>query len=276
MLLVIPAIEIEGCRCCRTISESSGVGADESYSVDPKRMAMLWRRENAKVLHVTDFDGLYSNIDCNRQAIVDMAAAIEIPVELLARFATIDDCRRWLDAGIYRLIVHDLILRDPEGVRTLVTSYGGSRIVAGAITRDGVLCTTCDAVPPIDAVEFARRAADLGVRRLFFTDREYEGGLRGPNLEQIERIARSTSMPVTAAGGVASVEDLWALQALEPIGVDSVVIGRAFYENRFVCQQLWRDVEAMRADARDGAVSTSELRASGDRTRRPRDPGEKA
>ena len=51
-------------------------------------------------------------------------------------------------------------------------------------------------------------------------------------------------MRITAAGGIAGLDDLLKVQELEKFGMDSVVIGRAIYENRFACQRLWRKCEA--------------------------------
>ncbi len=220
--------------------------AEQVYSDLPSDMARLWRKENAKTLHVTDYDGLYAGHMDNFDVVVSVAQQVEIPVQLVARFATVEECRQWLDAGLYRLIVHDLILRDPEGVRQLVADYGSSRLSAGAITQQGMIAPAWRDLEPIDAVDFALAAKELGINRLFFTDRDYEGVLRGPNTEELRRIASAARLHITAAGGVASVEHLWMLQEMEPLGIDSVVIGRAFYENRFPCQQLWRDIELER------------------------------
>jgi phosphoribosylformimino-5-aminoimidazole carboxamide ribotide isomerase len=258
-VLVIPAIEIENHRCYRTIQTTGG----DAYPNEPAETARLWRTENAKSLHVTDYDGLYGGRLDNLEEILSIVETIEIPVMLLARCADVEECRRWLDGGVYRIVVHDLLVRDPDGVRSLLADYGGSRVIAGAITRGGYLTDTWRASEPLDTLAFAARAKEVGCRRIFFTDRDYEGVMRGPNFDELSRLAAGTDLPITSAGGVATVEHLWRLQELEPMGIDSVVIGRAFYENSFPCQQLWRDVELERRRDHPGseeAVSTSGLK----------------
>lgn len=260
-MLVIPAIEIENHRCYRTIQTHVAMAGDV-YPTEPAETARLWRTENAKTIHITDYDGLYSGRMENLGEILSIVRRIEIPLMLLARFADEEECRTWLDAGIYRIVVHDLIQRDPDAVARLLADFGGGRVIAGAITRGGRLSGTWREAEEIDTVAFARRAEAVGCRRLFFTDRDYEGVMRGPNFPELIRLAGATSMPITSAGGVATVEHLWRLQALESEGIDSVVIGRAFYENRFPCQRLWRDVELDRQRHRpdeEEAVSTSKL-----------------
>lgn len=264
-MLVIPAIEIEDHRCCRTI-ESRARETDELYRNDPVEIARLWRTENAKSIHVTDYDGLYKGRVENHPEIISIVQRVEVPVMLLARCADAEECRQWLDGGVYRLVVHDLIVRDPEAVRGLLEQYGGSRVIAGAITRGGAMTATWRPVEPLDSLEFVELAVQLGFRRIFFTDRDYEGSMRGPNFEELTRLATACELPITSAGGVATVEHLWRLQELERLGVDSVVIGRAFYENSFPCQQLWRDVELerRREDPRSvEEISTSRLAPPG-------------
>jgi phosphoribosylformimino-5-aminoimidazole carboxamide ribotide isomerase len=260
-MLVIPAIELKSDRCVRTIS----VGPHRDglvYSNEPASMALLWRRENAKTLHVLDRDGLYDCNPINREAILEVVSTIEIPVQLVACFATAEECEEWLKGGVYRIFLHDLIQREPEAVKALLERYGPSRICAGAITRDGHISTTWRPLEETDTVEFALAARALGIKRAFFTDRNYEGVLRGPNFDELRRLATATHMQITAAGGVATVEHLWMLQEMECLGIDSVVIGRAFYENSFPCQELWRDIELERRRGDNGwtnGVSTSTL-----------------
>lgn len=244
-MLIIPAIEIHDCRCLRTVKCDPGIDP-EVYSNDPIQMALLWRRENAKVLHVLDREGVYNGSMENRDTIVDAVRTVEIPVQLISSFADVEECESWLRGGIYRIFVHDLIQNDPDGVRRLLREFGPSRICAAAITRDGRLSPTWRDLDQVDTVAFGHAAKELGIGRMFFTDRNYEGVLRGPNFDELRRLANETSLHVTAAGGVATVEHLWMLQEMESLGVDSVVIGRAFYENCFPCQQLWRDIEIER------------------------------
>lgn len=257
-MLVIPAIEIRNGCSCRTIE----CGERDVYSDDPAQLALLWRRENAKSIHLYDHDGVYRGTIDNREPVLRAASAAQVPAELVARFADVDECADWLDSGIYRIFVHDLLLLDPTGVGDLVRRYGQSRVCAGAITREGCISSTWRTVPEIPVEEFAAKGLEVGMCRMFFTDRDYEGILNGPNLVVLKALANSTSLRITAAGGIATIGHLLGLQDLESAGVDSAVIGRALYENRFPCQELWRDIEVRRAkegSAWNEGVSTARL-----------------
>jgi phosphoribosylformimino-5-aminoimidazole carboxamide ribotide isomerase len=77
-----------------------------------------------------------------------------------------------------------------------------------------------------------------------YADTSWEGTLQGPDLACLKEIADYSSMRITVGGGIGGPEQLWALQELRSIGIDSVVIGRALYENKFPCQGMWRSIEA--------------------------------
>jgi len=89
----------------------------------------------------------------------------------------------------------------------------------------------------VDAAELAARVKGWGVARLQYTDVMRDGTLMGPNIPGIEALARQAGIPVTAAGGISILEDLTRLAALEPLGVDEVVVGKALYEQRFTLTQ---------------------------------------
>jgi phosphoribosylformimino-5-aminoimidazole carboxamide ribotide isomerase len=89
----------------------------------------------------------------------------------------------------------------------------------------------------VDAVELGRRVKGWGVSRVQYTDVMRDGTLTGPNLPGIETMAREAGLPITAAGGISVLDDLTRLAALEALGVDEVIVGKALYEKRFTLAQ---------------------------------------
>lgn len=254
-MIVIPSIELRSGRAARTLADD-----ERTLPSDPVELAVQWRRENARVLHLLDADAM-AGTGANDPAVRAVAAAVDIPVQLVARFESIEECEMWLRSGVYRIAVHGLLVRDPAGVKKLVERFGPSRIVAGALTRGAKLAPVCDG-DKMPVLEFCANARRAGMHRTVAIDLDREGGLRGPNYDELEEIARSSGMRVTAGGGIGQVEHLWRLQELVPAGVDSVVIGRALYDDRFPCQALWRKMETERQSggSADG-VSTAPLRS---------------
>ncbi|MFM8569238.1 MAG: HisA/HisF-related TIM barrel protein, partial [Candidatus Kapaibacterium sp.] len=76
-----------------------------------------------------------------------------------------------------------------------------------------------------------------------YLDAAWEGTYEGPDVETLRRIARESGMRITAAGGIDSPQELWAMNELLGENIDSVVVGRAIFENRFPCQLMWRSIE---------------------------------
>jgi phosphoribosylformimino-5-aminoimidazole carboxamide ribotide isomerase len=84
----------------------------------------------------------------------------------------------------------------------------------------------------------------LGVKRVIYQDVTRVGNLSGPHVERLIEIAQNTKLKITSAGGISSYNDLKKVMDLEKMGIDSVMISRALYENQFPCQKIWREIES--------------------------------
>lgn len=244
MVLVIPAIELRQGQCRRCIQ---GPAETEHYYAQlqqhPERMAQLLREENARSLHVVDLDALESGIPSeeNVRATVRIVDAVDIPIEFFSSFCSADECERWLHRGVFRLVISDLVVTCPEAVEDLVGRYTPSRIVLGIRARNRLVNVGGE---PHHDVDLALRAKALGMRRVIYSDVEWEGTYRGPDFEVIAAFAQDVRMSITIAGGIDSPQELWQCNSLRSVGVDSVIVGRALAENRFPCQHIWRHVES--------------------------------
>lgn len=245
MVLVIPSLELRNGRCSRCVQGEPGTeNLYNYYSETPEQLLRLLRRENAKSIHLTDRDSLEGRDNsANREAIIRLAQSVDIPIALLSSFATPEECRYWLDNGVYRIIISKLARTHADAVRDLIAEYTASRIVFGIIAEQGKVILHGQ-LPTISDTDFAGSIRELGGTRIFYIDIAWEGSLAGPDFNNLQRIAVESGLRVTAAGGIANARQLWELQRLESFGVDSVVIGRALYENCFPCQKLWRIAEA--------------------------------
>ena len=241
MLLIIPAVEIKGGKCVQMVQGMEGF----VYSDDPIEMARLWRKENAKTLHVTDVDGAIEGRLVNFDVIQKMVKTVDIPVELGGGLRTFDEVKKALDIGIYRIVISTMVIEQPDEAKRVLGAFGPSKIVLGIDAENGIVQTKgWKETSGLTAITVALNAKQLGFRRIVYTDIMREGMMVGPNFDAIRMLAEKTGMRITASGGVGGLEDLMKLQDLESLGVDSVVIGRALYANKFSCQGLWRLCEA--------------------------------
>jgi phosphoribosylformimino-5-aminoimidazole carboxamide ribotide isomerase len=152
--------------------------------------------------------------------------------------------KQLFDSGIYRVVLGTAAIDDPDLVSRCVKEFGQRNIVVGIDAKNGVVMTKgWKENTGIEAVSLALNMKQLGVCRVVYTDISRDGMLTGPNFDAIKEMAVKTGLRVTASGGVSGFEDLMKLQELEKFGVDSVIVGKALYENKFSCQALWRQNE---------------------------------
>lgn len=238
-MVVIPAIDLRGGNCVRL---HQGSYAEETvYFSDPVKMAKLWRVQNAPIIHLVDLDAALGGSDDNRAVIADIAEALDIPVQLGGGIRTMDDIRAAIGLGVYRVILGTAAVRHPDLVSEAVAEFGCSRVVVGIDARDGeVRVQGWTEGSGLDAIAMAQDMERRGIRRIIYTDISRDGTLAGPNIQAYRTLGdHLTKCRLTASGGVGDYQDLIALAQLPPKKVDSVIVGRALYENKFACQDLW-------------------------------------
>ncbi len=238
-MLIIPAIDIRDGKCVRLYQGS--YEQETVYFDDPVRMGQLWRVQNAKVLHVVDLDAARGSGVHNRDVIRRLCAELDIPIQLGGGIRSLGDVKQALDAGVYRVIIGTAAVRNPDLVSEAIEEFGCSRVVVGIDARDGeVRVQGWTEGSGINAVELAVEMERRGARRVIYTDISRDGTLEGPNLEAYRELgSKLDKMHITVSGGIGSYKDLIAAQSLKPFNVDSIIVGRALYENKFPCQQLW-------------------------------------
>ncbi len=240
MLLIIPAIEIKSEHCVRKV-----IGMDGTvYSDDPIRMVKLWRLENAKSLHVTDVDGAIAGRPMNTEIVKQMVKAIDIPVELGGGMRTFEDVKKAFELGVYRVLISTMVIENPDDAKRAVDAFTPSKVVVGIDAIDGLAAThgwqQTSALTPLSV---ALNAKALGFKRIVYTDVNLHMNLEGVNFDVLRQLAELGGLRVTSAGGIRGLDDLLKVQELQKFGVDSVIMARALYENKFSCQAIWRMCE---------------------------------
>jgi len=241
MLLVLPAIDIKGGRCVQMVQGVEGF----AYSDDAVDMARLCRLENAKTLHVTDIDGALTGHPVNTETIQRMVKSVDIPISVGGGLRTFDDIRTAFELGAYRVRIATMMIDNPDEAARAVETYGSSKVILSIDAMDGIAATRgWTESSGLPALTVALNARAVGFTRVVYTDIRLDGMLRGVNLDMLRVLGEKSGMRVTSSGGIGGLDDMMKIQALEHLGVDSVVIGRALYQNRFPCQALWRMCEA--------------------------------
>ena len=242
MILVIPSIDLRDGRCVRLVQ---GIpGTEKVYSDDPLQMATLWRGENAKMLHVVDLNGALEGEMKNLELIKRMIEAVDIPIQVGGGIRTYERAKEILQLGAGRVVISTAAIEEPEIIEQLVADFGPRKIVVAIDAKNNIVQTKgWQEDTGLTAISLGLNIKLLGIERVLYTDISRDGTMSGPNFPAIKQFAETTGLKVTASGGVGGYQDLRRMQELEPLGVDSVIIGRALYENRFPCQELWRMCE---------------------------------
>jgi phosphoribosylformimino-5-aminoimidazole carboxamide ribotide isomerase len=243
-LLVIPSIDIQGGKTVRVVQGIPELNVPE-YGNDPAEMAAIWRAENAKLIHIVDFDGFKAQSDQNLSIISEICSSVIIPFEYSGGVRSFEDAKRIFACGIARIAFSTIIIENPKEFERIFEEYGPKKVVVVLDVIDNEVVTRARKYKTgYTPIELAVRMRDMGIERFIVTDVMRNGTMQGPNLELSKSVALATGCKVTHSGGIRNKDELMDLQALIPIGIDSVIIGRALYENRFPCQKLWRLAES--------------------------------
>lgn len=242
-LLVIPSIDIKNGKTVRVVQGIPELDCKE-YGSDPVEMAKIWRAENAKMLHIVDFDGAHDHSQQNFKVVEQICSSVVIPVEFTGGIRNLDDAKTIMDTGICRLALGTMPISNPEEFKKVFDYYGPTKIVLSLDIIDDELVIKGRRIKTgINCKDFVKKMSEMGIERFIVTDVLRNGVMNGPNLQLSEDIAKISGQKVTHSGGIRNKDELMDIQKLIPSGIDSVIVGRALYENKFPCQKLWRVAE---------------------------------
>ncbi|PZD70877.1 1-(5-phosphoribosyl)-5-[(5- phosphoribosylamino)methylideneamino] imidazole-4-carboxamide isomerase [Acaryochloris thomasi RCC1774] len=243
---ILPAIDLLEGRCVRLYQ--GDYEQSQVFSEDPVEVAKSWVDQGANWLHLVDLDGAKTGEPVNLEPISRIVNAIDVPVQVGGGIRDRNRVTQLLDLGVNRVILGTVAIENPELVTQLCQEFP-QQIVIGIDARDGKVATRgWLETSEIEAIDLAQRMPHAAA--IVYTDIHRDGTLKGPNIPMLREMAQAIEVPVIASGGVSSVTDLLSLLALEPVGVNSVIVGRALYTGdvalkeaiQAVGQGRWQDV----------------------------------
>jgi phosphoribosylformimino-5-aminoimidazole carboxamide ribotide isomerase len=241
-MIVIPAIDLRGGRCVRL---SQGMASAETvYAENPIKVAKRWCEEGAEMLHIVNLDAAFNKDDRdNLKALERILMEVNVPVQFGGGVRSLDDVRAIDELGATRIVIGTTAIENPQLLNQIIDEFT-STIVVGIDARDGIVALRgWEKMSDIKAIDFAQKVADMGVTRIVYTDIARDGMLTGINLEATRAIAEASGIHVTASGGVATLDDIYAVKELEEYGVDSVIVGKALYEGVFTLEEALEAAE---------------------------------
>jgi len=187
---------------------------------------LQWQSLGAPRLHIVDLDGAASGELHNLDIITEIASAVLIPTQLGGGIRQLETIEQLLKAGIERIILGTAAVEDPKLIKEACRKFSES-IIVGLDAREGHIATRgWQRQTELEAIEFAKSMAKLGVKRFIYTDISRDGTLTEPNFTAITELVDAVRLPIIAAGGISS---LTHLKILKQLGVEGAIVGKALY-----------------------------------------------
>lgn len=229
-MILYPAIDLKEGQCVRL--HQGDMAQDTVYNDNPAAQATEFAQAGFSWLHIVDLNGAIEGKPINGQAVEDIIAATDLPVQLGGGIRTLQQIEDWLQKGVSRVILGTVAVKNPDLVFEACAKFPG-QIVLG-LDGFGLDMATEGWVEKAGGhiITLAQKFEDAGVSDIIYTDINKDGTGTGLNMANTIQLAQSVSIPVIASGGVGSLKDLQAVKEAAKEGVEGVIIGKALYDGR--------------------------------------------
>ena len=228
-MLVIPAIDLKDGACVRL--RQGDMSESTVFSDDPLAMANRWVKAGARRLHLVDLNGAFAGTPVNGEAVTRIARAYpDLPIQIGGGIRSLETIEHYVRAGVSFVILGTKAVKEPAFVAEACAAFP-DRIIVGLDAKDGLVATDGWAeVTDLKATELARGYQDHGVSAIVYTDIARDGMMQGVNVDATVAMARASSIPVIASGGITDLDDIRALADRADAGICGAITGRAIYE----------------------------------------------
>jgi 1-(5-phosphoribosyl)-5-[(5-phosphoribosylamino)methylideneamino] imidazole-4-carboxamide isomerase/N-(5'phosphoribosyl)anthranilate isomerase len=231
-LELLPAVDVKDGRAVRLVQGE--LSAETAYG-NPLEVALEFQAAGAEWLHLVDLDAAFGRGE-NSVQLAEVVGRLDIKVELSGGIRDDESLARALATGCTRVNLGTAALENPEWTARVIAEHG-DRIAVGLDVRGHVLAARGWTKEGGDLFETIERLERDGCARYVVTDVTKDGTLQGPNIELLKEVCAVTSKPVVASGGISSLADIAALSALNSLGVEGAIVGKALYAGAFTLEQ---------------------------------------
>lgn len=227
-MILYPAIDLKDGACVRL---RRGAMDDATvFNDDPGAQAQEFADAGCAWIHVVDLNGAFEGKPVNADAVESILAAVKVPVQLGGGIRSLDVAEDWLSRGVSRIVLGTAAVKNPDMVIEACRRWP-DQVAVGIDARGGFVAVEGWAEQStLTVYDLAARFEDAGVAAIIYTDIDRDGMMKGVNVDSTADLARATSIPVIASGGISSMEDLRALHASG--GIAGAISGRALYDGR--------------------------------------------
>ena len=221
---IYPAIDVFNGKAVRLLK--GDFNQMTVYDDDPVALAKRFETAGAQRLHVVDLNAAKNESSINEACIARVARELSIPIQLGGGIRTIERATTLLNAGVDRLIIGSMAVRDEASLKTLINAYG-PRIAIAIDAEEGMVKTDgWQSASQVDALTFAEHMVELGARTLIYTDIAKDGTLSGIDVTIYDQLSRLGAR-IVASGGVRDIDDI---RNLSHLPLEGIIVGKAIYE----------------------------------------------
>ncbi|MBO6789479.1 MAG: 1-(5-phosphoribosyl)-5-[(5-phosphoribosylamino)methylideneamino]imidazole-4-carboxamide isomerase [Dinoroseobacter sp.] len=225
-MILYPAIDLKDGQAVRLLRGE--MDAATVFNDDPAAQARAFQDEGCQWLHLVDLNGAFAGKPVNGAAVEAILSETSVPTQLGGGIRDMATIEMWLAKGLTRVILGTVAVENPDLVREAAKAFPG-HVAVGLDARNGFVATRGWAEETdLQVTDLAKSFEDAGVAAIIYTDIDRDGAMQGPNITATAALAKATSIPVIASGGVSSLDDLVALR--DAGGISGAISGRALYD----------------------------------------------
>ncbi len=240
-MLIMPSIDLIDGKCVRLLK--GDYGAKTVYSQVPEDTANSFEDAGARWIHVVDLDAAKRHGGNNRGVIRKIRNSVSCKVEVGGGIRTREDVEELLDAGIDRLVLGTILVRDPATVATWLGRYG-KRFVGDIAALDGIVrIKGWESDSGMTDESLAERIKAMGIETVIYTNISQDGTLSGPDIQGTNRIAERSGLSVILSGGISSNQDIESVCRLRHPRVEGIITGKAVFEGRVDLQEMMKEFQ---------------------------------
>ena len=228
-MLLIPAIDLKKGQCVRL--RQGRMDNSTVFSNDPLAIAKKWLEAGARRLHIVDLDGALSGKPVHKKVIQQICNTFpNLDIQVGGGIGNEDIIQDYLEAGVRYIIIGTKAITSPDIVADICTEFSGHIIIALDAKNGKAATNGWSSISDYNIMDIVKQFKNIKIEAIIYTDINRDGMMQGVNVASTRKLAREIKIPVIAAGGINSYDDIIELCRYKTEGITGAVIGRAIYE----------------------------------------------
>jgi phosphoribosylformimino-5-aminoimidazole carboxamide ribotide isomerase len=199
------------------------------YSNDPVQVAKKWAKDGADMLHIVDLDAAFGNESSNLSIISEILHSVNIPIQIGGGIRNTEIFEKIAKMGFSKIVVGTMAYRNVNELCLLSKNYGDKIVISLDEINGKVMIEGWKSSSDYKVEDAINKFNKLGISNFLLTSIIKDGTLSGPDIVTLNSVNTDRKSKIIASGGISSLVDVLRVRS---IGCDSVILGKALYEER--------------------------------------------